>query len=417
MTKAFSSKLALPVLAVLVLGGGALGASLYFSHHAQAEPAKQAAPQTVQVGVYTVVPEEVRLWSDFSGRLRAVDYAEVRPEVSGRITQVMFEDGQVVKKGDVLFVIDPRPYEAAVAKAEANLATAKTNANYAKTELDRAEELVRSKTIATRIYDERANANRVAAAAIKAAEADLDKARLDLEYAHVKAPITGRVSRAEITVGNVVQAGPTAPVLTSVVSNEGIYADFEVDERTYMENIRNNARSKHEENQVQVEMTVLGDQKRVYRGTIQSFDNRIDTASGTIRARAKFANEDGSLIPGMFVSVKLASSGDKKSIVVPEQALNTDQSKRFVYLVTAESKVAYREVEAGKQVDGKRIILSGLIEGDRVIVEGGQMVRPDMPVEVKSTAYDPRRLQGSGEATPEVIPGAAPNAAGEPAKQ
>ncbi len=371
----------------------------------------------MQVGVYTVVPEEVRLWSDFSGRLRAVDYAEVRPEVSGRITQVMLEDGQVVKKGDVLFVIDPRPYEAAVAKAEANLATAKTNANYAKTELDRAEELVRSKTIATRIYDERANANRVAAAAIKAAEADLDKARLDLEYAHVKAPITGRVSRAEITVGNVVQAGPTAPVLTSVVSNEGIYADFEVDERTYMENIRNNARSKHEENQVQVEMTVLGDQKRVYRGTIQSFDNRIDTASGTIRARAKFANEDGSLIPGMFVSVKLASSGDKKSIVVPEQALNTDQSKRFVYLVTAESKVAYREVEAGKQVDGKRIILSGLIEGDRVIVEGGQMVRPDMPVEVKSTAYDPRRLQGSGEATPEVIPGAAPNAAGEPAKQ
>jgi multidrug efflux system membrane fusion protein len=371
-------------VAVLVLLG--VGTTVHHRQDAQAQAAAAAPAPTVQVSVQTVTARKVQIWSSFSGRMRAVDYAEIRPEVSGRITAVRISDGQTVKAGDVLFVIDPAPFETAVAKAEADLVSARTNAVFARTELERAVNLVKTQAIAQRVYDERADADKVAAASVLAAEAELKRARIGLDHAFVKAPIAGRVSRAEITLGNLVQAGPGAPLLTSIVSNDGIYADFEVDEQTYMNGIRAQAPSRDEEKRVPVQVAVDGNEAHPYFGTIESFDNRIDTASGTIRARARFDNRDGALVPGMFVSVKVGSGSVAAALLVQDRAIGNDQSKRFVYVVGEDGKVAYREVALGAPVDDQRIVLSGLSAGDRVIVDGLQHVRPDMRVMVKEAA-------------------------------
>lgn len=369
-----------------LVGGAAaiaVSASLFGWHQfsdASAQPKPVAAIPAIPVSVETVNPTETRVWSEFSGRLNAVDYAEIRPEVGGRITEVRFRDGQIIRAGQVLFVIDPRPFEAAAAKAEANLASARTNAEYAQTELDRATTLIKSAAIAQRQYDERANAKRVADAAVQAAEAELMQAKLDIDHAYVKAPITGRVSRPEITLGNLVQSGPNAPVLTSIVSNDGIYADFDVDEQTYLQAVRSDAGSAEQEKHFPVQMTVQGQAGHDYNGTIYSFDNRISTGSGTIRARARFDNKDGSLVPGMFVSVKLGSSMKSNALLIPERAVGNDQNKKFVFVVGADSKAAYREVALGEQVGAERIVVSGLKPGERIIVDGLQHVAPDAMV-------------------------------------
>jgi multidrug efflux system membrane fusion protein len=361
----------------------AVGSALAFQHYTNASAQPAEAPMVMPptpVSVKTLSPDDVMIWSEFSGRMAAVDFAEIRPQVSGRITQVRFTDGQSVKAGTVLFVIDPRPFEAALAKAQANLVTARTNAEFANTEFERAAVLIKSAAIAQRFYDERLNAKRVADAAILVAEADVEQAELNLDYAHVKAPISGRLSRVEITAGNLVEAGPNAPVLTSIVSNDGIYADFDVDEQTYVHSIRANADTEAEERKISVELTAQGDSTRVYRGTIHSFDNRIATASGTIRARARFDNKDGRLVPGMFVSVRLASSAPSTALLVPDRAIGSDQSKRFVFVVGADSKASYREVSLGAWVNHERIVLSGLNAGERVIVDGLQHVQPNATV-------------------------------------
>jgi membrane fusion protein, multidrug efflux system len=367
----------------LLVGGGVYAARLTSPSHSEA----LAAP-AVQVVVRTLAEQKMRIWSEFSGRLHAVDAAEIRPEVSGRITELLFEDGQNVKAGDVLFVIDPRPYEAAVARAEANLASARTNAGFAKLDHDRAAALASTQVMAQRVYDERANANRVADAAVRMAEAELKRAALDLEHAHVVAPISGRASRAEITLGNLVQAGPGAPLLTTIVSSDTVYADFEVDEQTYVESVRDAGGGREEERRIPVQLTLAGDKSHVYQGTIYSFDNRIDAASGTIRARAKFDNADRALLPGMFVSVRLAEATERNELLIPDRSLGFDQSKKFVYVVGADGKVAYREVELGKQVQSQRVVLKGVQAGERVIVDGVQHVRPNTVVAGKEAAPD-----------------------------
>ena len=379
----------------LLIGGAAVvalsGAS--FAVHefsqAKAQPASAVEQPAIPVSVRTINPQNLRVWSEFSGRLNAVDFAEIRPEVSGRIIEVRFRDGQTVRAGDVLYVIDPRPFEAALAKAEANLASARTNAEYAQTELDRAATLIKSQAIAQRIYDERANSKRVADAVVLAAEAEIKQARVDTDHAYVKAPITGRLSRPEITLGNLVQSGPNAPVLTSIVSNEGIYADFDVDEQTYLQTVRSDADTQDKEHKIPVQLTVQGDTGGAYKGTIYSFDNRINTTTGTIRARAKFDNKDGKLVPGMFVSVKLGSGGKRDVLAIPDRAIGNDQSKKFVYVVGGDNKVVYREVALGREVGAQRIVLTGIKPGDRVIVDGLQHVQPDARVDPKEDPPKP----------------------------
>ena len=370
------------ILALIVVGGA------YVVRTPRASGDPPAATPPMSVTVQTLAPQKIRVWSEFSGRLHAVDSAEVRPEVGGRITAVRFEDGEAVKAGDVLFVIDPRPYEAVVARARANLASAQTNAAFAKVEFERAAAMVKTQTVAQSVYDERGNASRVANAAVEADAAELKQAELDLEHAYVRAPIAGRASRAEITLGNLVQPGPGAPLLTTIVASNSLYADFEVDEQTYVESVRGYANGREGERRIPVQLSVPGDNRGVHRGSIYSFDNRIDVASGTIRARAKFDNTDGTLIPGMFVSVKLADGAERDALLIPERAIGFDQSKKFVYLVGEGNKVAYREVELGKQVQSQRIVLKGVQQGDRVIVDGVQHVRPNIVVDAKEAAPD-----------------------------
>lgn len=350
--------------------------------HASASPAQTS--QAVPVGVEVARPREVQIWSQFSGRLNAVDYAEIRPEVGGRITEVRFKDGQIVKAGDILLVIDPRPYEAAAAKARADLASARANAAFARTDLQRAEGLIKANAIARSMYDQRVNANQVAVANVAVAEAALRQAQVDVDHAYVKAPISGRISRPELTVGNLVQSGPNAPLLASIVSNDGIYADFEVDEQTYLATIHNHAETASQEQQLPVEMTVQGAGNRVFKGRIYSFDNKIDTGSGTIRARARFDNADGSLIPGMFVSVRLGSGSREKAILVPDRAIASDLDKKLVYVAGRGDKVETRQVTLGAEVDGRRVVTAGLKPSDRVIVDGVQHIALGVPVLVET---------------------------------
>jgi multidrug efflux system membrane fusion protein len=372
-------------ISAIILGG------FYTEHGRQvSQAAPVSAPPAVPVLVHTVAPQSVRVWSEFSGRLHAVDSAEIRPQVSGRITQVLFQDGQTVKAGDLLYVIDPRPYQAAVEQAEANLASAKANAGFAKVEFQRAAGMIGAQAIAKSVYDQRADADRVAEAAVEGAQAALDQAQINLDYAHVRAPISGRASRAEITIGNLVQAGPGAPLLTTIVSNDGIYADFEVDEQTYIDNIRNVAKGRDAERLIPVELTIAGDTARSYQGKIYTFDNQIDVASGTIRARAKFDNTDGALVPGMFVTVRLASGSSERAMLIPDQAVSFDQSKKFVLVVGTDNKVAYREVELGQSVGPERIALGGIQPGERVIVDGIQHVMPGMVVAPQEAPSQPQ---------------------------
>ncbi|MDE2474746.1 MAG: efflux RND transporter periplasmic adaptor subunit [Alphaproteobacteria bacterium] len=347
---------------------------------AAAKPAQAAVQMVVPVSIETLAPHKVRVWSEFSGTLTAVDYAEVRPEVSGRITEVRIRDGQTVHAGDVLYVIDPRPFEAAVAKAEANLASGRNTADRAQIELTRATTLIKTQAIAQRIYDDDLNGKRVADASVLGSEAELKSAQVDLDHAYIKAPISGRLGRVEVTLGNVVQSGPNAPVLTSIVSNDGIYADFDVDEQTYLQNVHTSSDAAEKDRRIPVQVTVRGDEQTAYKGTIYSFDNKISNTTGTIRARAKLDNRDGRLVPGMFVTVRLGSADELDVLSVPDRAIGYDQNKTFVLVASANNKVAYREITLGHAANGRHFVLNGLTAGDRVIVDGIQHVQPGMAV-------------------------------------
>ena len=361
---------------LLLLGGG----YALYHHSASARPALEAAPVALPVAVETVKSQTVKPYAEFSGRINAVDYAEIRPQVAGRITEIRFKDGQEVKAGDVLFVVDPRPYQAAAAKASADLASAVNNARLTKIERDRGERLIKAQALAQESYDQRVTADDVAQATVKSAAAALASAQVDVDHAFIKAPISGRISRAEITVGNLVGSATVAPqLLASIVSDDGVYADFEVDEQTYLNILR--SRGANKQQAIAVDLTVQGDaQAKVYHGAIESFDNRINSGSGTIRARARFANEDGSLVPGMFVSVRMASGTLPNALLVPESAIGNDQSKRFVYVVGTGDKAEYREIALGTTMDGERVVTSGLKAGDRVILDGLQKLAPGASV-------------------------------------
>jgi multidrug efflux system membrane fusion protein len=369
------------VVAVIALIGKAVMTRL----HAD-QTAAPGTPPPAAVTVKTLIPQKTRVWTEFSGRMHAVDYAEIRPEVNGRITEVRFHDGDTVKAGDILFVIDPRPYQAAVDRDQANVVSAQSKLQLAQFDLQRAQNLIASHAIAQSDLDRYTDAQQNAEASVDAAKAELAQAQVDLEHTHVTAPISGRVSRVEITLGNIVQSGSSAPLLTSIVSNDGIYADFEVDEQTYLQTVR--ALGQGKVGSVPVQIVVRGDEDHPYLGAIESFDNKIDTASGTIRARAKLENKDGALVPGMFVTVKLGSNSDINALLVPDRALGFDQSKRFVYVVDNSGKVAYREVELGPQVGTQRVIEKGVVTGERIITDGIQHAMPGSTVDPHEAPTD-----------------------------
>jgi multidrug efflux system membrane fusion protein len=350
--------------------------------------AKEAAatltsqPQAMPVEVAIVEDHAIRLWKQFSGRLSAVDYVEIRPQASGLITEVKFNDGQHVAKDDILYVIDPRPLKSIVEQKKANLFSAKDSYDFAIKEYKRTADLVAKKMVAQQVLDDRINNKLVADSNVKLAQAELSEAEINLSYAYIKAPISGTISRTELTVGNLVSSGSNAPLLTSIVANDRVYADFEVDEQTYLRFRKNTSPDLSTKFQNPVELTIE-DGNDVYLGKIHSFDNKIDPNTGTIRARAIFDNPESKLLSGMYAHLKLGSATEEKTILISERAIGTDQNRKFVYVVNEDNKTAYREVVIGDSIEGSRIVHSGLKSGDKVIVRGLMRVQPDMLVEPK----------------------------------
>lgn len=371
--------------ALAIIGSG----YLLFKHQANAKNTGDVMgkPQAMPVSTQIVSAEPTQVWSSYSARLEAVEFAEIRPQVSGTITELKFEDGQTVEKGDLLFVIDTRPYQAALNQAKADLAAAKNQSSLTWKELKRAKELIKTNAISKRIADERSTAHTVAASNVKAAQARLDAAQINLDYANIVAPISGRLSRAEIKEGNLVQAGAGAPVLTSIISTENIYADFEVDEQSYIKFIKDTGATGVQDQKIPVKL-IVGEGNIEREGHIDSFDNRIDVTSGTIRARAIFENTDGALLPGMFATVKMGSPTKQEQITLSEKAIGTDQDRKFVYVVNDDNVTEYRQVQIGNSSNGQRVILSGLEDGERVITAGLIRIRPGVKVAPKDESAD-----------------------------
>ncbi len=333
------------------------------------------------VSVAAVVQRNVRPWYEFSGRLVAVEQAEVRPQVSGLIDSLHFQGGALIEEGELLFVIDPRPYEAA-------LQAAKARASQAEAAFTRAETLVKEKALSQRDFDQRKSE-------VEIARAELTRAKLNLGYTRITSPISGRVSRPEITVGNLVEVGSGAPVLTTVVSTTPIYVDFEIDETTYTRFIEAGALGPDDTARIPVRMGLNGETGTPHEGRIQSFDNRLDPASGTLRVRAVFDNEDGTLVPGLFARVRLGGVTEEPTLLIADRAVGTDQNKRFVLALGAENALEYREVKLGGAIDGLRVVASGLKPGEKILVSGiTPMIRPGMKVTPETVPME--QAPGSG---------------------
>jgi len=294
---------------------------------------------------------------------------------------VHFKDGALVKKGDQLFTIDPRPYVAEVDRAAAQLAAAQARNVYTSTDAARAERLLADNAIAKRDYDEKQNAAREAAANVKAAQAALESARVNLTYTNIVAPVSGRVSRAEMTLGNVVANGANAPLLTTLVSVSPIYASFDVDEQTYLRYLSHDAKGT-----VPVSLGLANEDGYSREGVVDSVDNRLDTSSGTIRVRARFNNPDGALVPGLYARIRVGGGTPHPAVMIDDTAIGTDQDKKYVMVVDRDSRAQYREVTLGPLHDGLRVITKGLAPGERIVVNGLQRVRPNDVVKANAVA-------------------------------
>ena len=359
----------------VVLAAAAYGVS-GLRHSAASEKPAGSAPPAIPVTVAAVERREVTPYDEFSGRLEAVDRVEVRPRVAGAIQSAHFTEGSLVRAGDLLLTIDPAPFAAEADRAQAQLAAAQARLDNATTERERAKRLWDEHAIAQRELDERVNARRSAEADVRAAEAALQIARLNLGYTQVRAPVSGRVGKLEVTVGNLVAAGPTAPVLTTIVSVSPIYASFDADEGVVERALREVPSAGARPAIERIPVAIATDEDQALHGRMQLIDNQVNARSGTVRARAVFDNRDGRLIPGQFVRVRLGHAKADNAVLVSESAVGTDQDKRFVMVVGADNKVAYRPVTLGASVDGLRIVSAGLEPGERIVVNGLQRVRP-----------------------------------------
>jgi multidrug efflux system membrane fusion protein len=343
-----------------------------------------AAPPAVPVSVATVQESDVSAWNEFSGRLEAVERVDIRSRVAGAVQAVHFREGSLVAKGDLLLTIDPAPYAAEAERAEAQVGAAQARLTNADNEHARALRLWEDSAIARRELDERLSVRREAEANLRAAQAQLQAARLSLGYTQVRAPVAGRIGKLEITVGNLVAAGPGAPVLTTLVSVSPIYASFEADEQTLVGALKDlpagsSARQLIERIPVQMATALSADLQ--HAGKLQLIDNQVDAKSGTVRMRASFDNKDGSLIPGQFARIRMGQPQAVRALLVSERAVGTDQDKKFVLVVGAGDKAEYREVTLGAPVDGLRVVRSGLKGGERIVVNGLQRVRPGAVVQ------------------------------------
>ena len=355
----------------------------------QAGNTQAAAPPPPEVTVAGVIAKPLRDWQEFTGRLQAVDTVEIRPRVAGFIDSVQFAEGSRVKKGQLLFRIDPRPFQAEVNRLSAELRRSRSQSALAATNHDRGQRLVSQHLISQQDADQLATAASTANDDIGAAQAALETARLNLEFTEVRSPIDGRVSRALITAGNLVAI---TSVLTTVVSDDPVYAYFDADEQTYLKFAQpgragDGARTADQS----VFMGLIDEDGYPHTGRLDFVDNQVDPQSGTIRGRAVFDNKDGRFTPGLFARIKLVGAEQRDTILIDERAVGTDLGKKFVLALKGDNTLEYRPITLGASVDGLRVVTSGLAASDVIVINGLQHVKPGIAVTPQKVAMDADR--------------------------
>jgi RND family efflux transporter MFP subunit len=362
-----------------------LAASLCACGREQSQ-AQKAPPAAPQVSVAKPVRRIISDNDEYVGRFVAVDSVEVRARVSGYLDVVKFQDGQMVKRGDLLFTIDRRPFEASMDQARANLAQAKANLAFAESDLARGQNLVRGSVITQQTFEQRTQAKRVAEAAVAAQTAAERQATLDLEFTELRAPISGHIGDRRISPGNLVTGGTTGTttLLATIVSTDPIRFEFTFDEASYLRYLRNakrlSAAAEGGSLAVPVGLKLIDEQAFSHEGKVDFLDNVIDRSSGTIRARAELANPEGTFTPGMFARVQVASGPPHEALLVPDAAIGTEQVRKFVLVVDDQNVARVKYVTLGAAIDRMRVVQSGIDPDDRVIVNGLMRVRPDMKV-------------------------------------
>lgn len=380
----------LPMSALLAVCAAALGGC----DSGDSSKAAQAPPPPPAVTVSRPVQKVVSDFSDFVGRFIAVDDVEVRSRVSGYLEKIHFTDGQLVTAGETLITIDRRPFEAALAQAQAALAQAEANRSFAASDLERGKDLVRGTTITQQTYDQRVQAKRVADAAVQAQQAAVKQAQLDLDFTELKAPISGRIGDRRVSLGNLVTGGTNGntSLLATIVSLDPIRFEFTIDEASYLNylkvNSKDGAEGLSQAPPVPVKLKLIDEDDFVHEGQINFVDNAIDESSGTIRLRAEFDNKGGKLTPGMFGRVRLPTSVPAMALLVPDAAIGTEQVRKFVYTVGHDNVVNPKFVTLGPVIDGMRVVKAGLEADDTIVVNGLMRVRPGVKVTPQQATAD-----------------------------
>jgi len=384
----------------LVIVASVAGLSAFLLDGCSRSDAKATPPPPPAVTIAPVEQREVTEWDEFTGRTEPVEAVEVRPRVSGHIQEVRFQSGQLVKKGDVLFVIDPRWYQAEFDRRQAEFEQAKARLANSELAAGRAAKLLASKTISSENADTTASQLAEDKAAVLAAKSILESARLDLDFTEIRAPIDGRVSRALLTAGNYVSGvAGAASVLTTLVSVDPIYVYAYVDENSLLKfSALSNIRRAANEIRIPVELGLANEEGFPHHGTIESFDNRLDPNTGTILLRAVFTNDDGLIVPGLFARIRVSAGGKHSVLLVDESSIGTDQAQKFVLTLAKGNTVEYRKVTLGPVIDGKRIVRDGLQPGEKIVVNGLQRARPGSEVapELQVTAVPASGPQTAG---------------------
>lgn len=377
----------------VVIAVSAIAVTLYIGMPGSVVPAHAAdapaAPPPTPVTVVTVKAHNVTTWQDFSGRLEAVNRVELRSRVAGAVNTIHFREGSLVKAGDLLVTIDPAPYQAAVAQAESQVAAAQARQDLAASELERGKALSANNTISKSDVMQRQSTFTEAAAQVQAAKAALQAARLDLGYTEIRAPISGKIGRIEVTPGNLVAAGSGSPVLTTLVSVDPVYASASASEEL-LTRVLSELPVKDglpDIAQVPVEIHTLADETQAITGHLQLIDNEVEAASGTIRFRAVFDNSKGLLLPGQFVRIRMGEPKAEERLTISERAIGTDQDKKFVLVVGKDNVAAYRQIALGAAIGSERIVEKGLTAGERIVVNGLQRIRPGAPVAPQEEAH------------------------------
>jgi multidrug efflux system membrane fusion protein len=379
-----------PILPTLLVAALAiLSAALLAACGKQADQQHQHAGGPPQVSVAPAVQRQVQDFDEFTARLEAPDTVEIRARVAGTLDKVHFREGQLVRKGDALFTIDPRPFAAEVARAEAQLVAVRTQAELARSELARAQKLVAIQGVSQQEIDQLRAGAQNAEASIKAAEAALTQAKLNLEFTRISAPISGRSSRANVTPGNLVGVGDT--VLTTLVSSDKVYAYFDASEATYLRYAGAARKAGPNSGGNKVLLGLANEEGFPHEGRLDFVDNRLNPATASVRARAVFDNKDGLFTPGLFARLKLVGSASREATLVAERAIATDQTRKIVLVVGANNIVQPREVRPGALLDGMRVV-EGVKPGELVIVDGLLRAFPGAPVTPQQLKVDDKGM-------------------------